>query len=169
MTAAAWQRERHWLGYAGLLPFVAGLATMAWGRPEWQSVATETLRNYAAVIASFLGAVHWGVAVADNDRLARARLRWGITPALLAWTLLTLPDPAALLGFAVLFGLILWVDRYLLPILDTDYRQLRLRLSLVVVIVMVAAAALAENNNADATEKRSGLTDTTFQTQRYRT
>jgi hypothetical protein len=51
-----------------------------------------------------------------------------------------LPAPAALLGFAALFALILWVDHRLLPVLDDDYRHMRLRLSLVVVASLTIAS-----------------------------
>ena len=58
----AWQTERRWLGYAGLAPFLACAAVLLLAdEPAWRRVAMDTLRNYAAVIASFLGAVHWGI------------------------------------------------------------------------------------------------------------
>ena len=101
----------------------------------------DTLRHYAAVIASFLGAVHWGMAVQQNDRFTRARLRWGVTPALIAWVLLAVtPAGVALVGFAFLFRLILIVDRFLLPALDDTYRQMRVHLSVVVVVSLLVAA-----------------------------
>ncbi|MCB1801442.1 MAG: DUF3429 domain-containing protein [Gammaproteobacteria bacterium] len=136
----AWQQERRWLGYAGLIPFLACLAVMLLAQdPQWRVVASDTLRHYAAVIASFLGAVHWGVTGDNRPGLQHARLRWGVMPALLAWTLLALPARFAFAGFAVLFGLILVVDRYLLPVLDDRYRRLRLPLTGVVVLVLVVA------------------------------
>ena len=163
-----WQNERQWLGYAGLVPFVVCVALLAWAEPGWHETATDTLRHYAAVIASFLGAVHWGVAADERDPLRRARLRWGVTPALLAWTLLALPDAAALLGFAALFALVLWVDRFLLPVLDDHYRQLRLRLSLVVVASLLLAAALVyQKDDTKSGQALSALTDPGSQTLRY--
>lgn len=143
-TAAAavgdWRRERRWLGYAGLVPFLACLAMLYLGDTAWRTTAIDLLRNYAALIASFLGAVHWGVAADDSDRGQLARLRWGVMPALIAWTLLMLPEAFAFAGLAILFALILLVDRYLLPVLDDGYRQLRLHLSLIVIATLVAAA-----------------------------
>lgn len=136
-----WQRERRWLGYAGLVPFVLCVLIMTLAdATDWREVATDTLRNYAAVIASFLGAVHWGAAADARDGLHHARLRWGIMPALIAWTLTLLPDVAAFAGFVVLYALILIVDRYLLPVLDDHYRQLRLQLSLVVIALLIVAS-----------------------------
>lgn len=141
-TGEPWQRERRWLGYAGVIPFAACVGVMlAADDAAWHDVAIDTLRHYAAVIASFLGAVHWGAAADDRDGLHHARLRWGVMPALMAWTLLALPAAYAFAGFAVLFTLILVVDRYLLPVLDDRYRQLRLPLTILVVVAMAVASA----------------------------
>ena len=141
----SWHSERRWLGYAGLVPFLVCVAVLAVADdPAWRGVAMDTLRHYAAVIASFLGAVHWGMAAQRDDSFTRARLRWGVTPALIALVLLAVtPDSVALLGFAFLFALILIVDRFLLPVLDDTYRQLRVQLS-VVVISSLLVAALAD-------------------------
>lgn len=142
LTGHHWERERAWLGYAGLLPFLTALAVLVFAADgKLQQLASDLLRYYAAVIASFLGAVHWGVA-ADHPR-QRAHLRWGVMPALLAWLLLPLPAGPAFAGFALLFVLILGVDRQLLPILDDRYRALRLQLSAVVIGVMLAAWLVA--------------------------
>lgn len=138
-----WHNERRLYGFAGLLPFVTCLAVLLLSQDDdWARVAGDVLRTYAAVIASFLGAVHWGAAAGDSSARARARLRWGIMPALLAWTLLALPADAALVGFAAPFTLILVVDRHLLPVLDDSYRHLRLQLSLVVVGSLLIAATV---------------------------
>ncbi len=65
-------------------------------------------------------------------------------PALIAWTLLALPGRAALLGFAALFGLILIVDRYLLPVLDDAYRTLRLQLTGGVILCLLTAVPFVQ-------------------------
>jgi hypothetical protein len=61
----------------------------------------------------------------------------------IAWFVLSLPETLGLVAFAALFVLILAVDRHLLPVLDEDYRQLRLRLSALVVVMLLAAAFAA--------------------------
>jgi len=147
MTAATandlWSRERSWLGHAGLVPFLGCAALLfAIDDPAQAKVAEDALRYYAAVIASFLGAVHWGVAATDPEH-QRARLRWGVMPSLVAWMLLLLPAKAAFYGFALLFAVILMVDRQLLPLPDPRYRQLRLRLSIAVILTMLTAALTA--------------------------
>ena len=62
-----------WLGYAGLIPFVAG-AALAWLlQPEWRPFTTAALSAYAAVIVSFLGGIHWGIGFRDGfDRTSPA-------------------------------------------------------------------------------------------------
>jgi hypothetical protein len=137
-----WHRERAWLGYAGLFPFAAALVALAGATdPAARDLAVDVMRYYAAVIASFLGAVHWGVAVLELD-MRRARLRWGVMPALIAWTLLLVPPTAALPGFVVLFAAILYVDWQLLPLPDEHYRPLRAQLSAGVILMLTVASLL---------------------------
>ena len=134
-------RARRLLGYAGLLPFAGCLAVMLLADDRGaQSLAASQLLNYAGLIASFLGAVHWGAAVYGRQGPQSIRLAWGVTPALLAWLILNLPQDIAFAGFAALFGIILLVDCYLLPLLDDEYRRLRLRLSTLVIACLLTAA-----------------------------
>lgn len=142
-------RHRRLLGYGGLLPFVGCLAIMLLAEDRsWHDQAALQLLNYAALIASFLGAVHWGAAVNVGEGHQCARLAWGVTPALLAWTLLSLPAHIAFAGFATLFAVILLVDCYLLPLLDNDYRRLRLQLSLPVIATLLTAATTYPGTSA---------------------
>ena len=73
-----------WLGYAGLIPFVAG-AALAWLiQPEWRPFTAAALSAYAAVIVSFLGGIHWGIGFRDGTpRL----FLWGVVPSLVAATI----------------------------------------------------------------------------------
>ena len=93
------------LGYAGLIPFLAGVVLIALGE---RGVGAELLAGYAAVILAFVGAVHWGLALGQSER------RWryyaiSVVPALLAWGALLLP-PTPSLGVlaAGLAGWRLW-------------------------------------------------------------
>ena len=135
-------KSRRLLGYGGLLPFAGclGLILLADDRSV-QVLAASQMLNYAGLIASFLGAVHWGAAVYGGQGPQSIHLAWGVAPALIAWPLLTLPQDIAFAGFAALFGVILLVDCYLLPLLDDDYRRLRLRLSILVIACLLTAAA----------------------------
>jgi hypothetical protein len=137
-------KSRRLLGYAGLLPFAGCLALMLLaGDRNVQALAASQMLNYAGLIASFLGAVHWGAAMYGGQGPQSTRLAWGVIPALIAWPLLNLPQDIAFAGFAALYGVILLVDYYLLPLLDDDYRRLRLRLSAVVIACLLTAAATA--------------------------
>lgn len=82
------------LGHFGLLPFFV-LALLNWwpasaaiNRIDLARLAFLALVAYAAVILSFLGAVHWGFALL-TPQLSRRRLRrsllWGVVPSLLGW------------------------------------------------------------------------------------
>ena len=94
-----------WLGYGGLLPFLA-LAAVGLGAPStpWWSAA---LLAYGAVILSFVGALHWGFAMAQSGLSAPERTRcfvWSVVPSLMAWPATLLPAAAGavllIAGFA---------------------------------------------------------------------
>jgi glutaredoxin len=92
-----------WLGYAGLLPFVAALAGyLLSGEPRAAYFAQQFLA-YGAVILSFVGAVHWGLALAGGSQQVM-RMAISILPALLAWAALLLPLRAA--GWLLLAGFV---------------------------------------------------------------
>lgn len=82
-----------WLGFAGLLPFWLALPTI-WEAPQHSSFALAAQLSYAAVILSFLGAVHWGRALASPDQQDWSVLGWSVAPALLGWLAAAWMDPA---------------------------------------------------------------------------
>lgn len=94
MTNLAALRNAHMLGALGLLPFFA-LALLAWlpesaliGRLAIGPLARLSLVAYAAVILSFLGAVHWGFVLLTPGMpypQVRKSLLWGVIPSLLGW------------------------------------------------------------------------------------
>lgn len=138
-------RTALWLGPLGLLPFVAG-ALAAWWLPAERLPGTVlALAAYGAVILSFLGGVHWGLAAPAGPPL---QLGFSVLPSLVAWiALLTAVLPAldaALWLLAAAFAIMLICDlvaagRDLTP---EWYPRLRLPLSLGA-LVCLAAAALA--------------------------
>lgn len=122
-----------WLGYGGLVPFV-GLALAIALRPELQPRLQEPLLQYAALILSFVGALHWGLAM----RVAPGRLRgwlfgWSVAPCLIAWLALQLPPSLAVLVLECGYALHWLFDRRLGPGAGTPdwYPGLRLRLTVV--------------------------------------
>jgi hypothetical protein len=89
-----------WLGLAGLLPFI-GCTVLVLGGGPFAGLAEDALAAYGAVILAFLGAVHWGLALAapGDPAAARARLTLGVLPALAGWAALLAPN---WIGFGVL-------------------------------------------------------------------
>ncbi len=119
------------LGYAGLIPFIA-LAGMAWTlSPSEQGLVTFALRAYAAAIVSFLGAIHWGLAM--RQALADTLLLWwGVGPSIVGWlSLLVLPIAGSLMLAAALW-LCFLVDRKVYPKFGLQ-AWLRMRLMLTTV------------------------------------
>jgi len=139
-------RSALWLGLAGLLPFLAS-ALLSWAAPEaWRGIALHALAAYGAVILSFLGAVHWGLALraAPAEAAAMApRFGLGVVPSLIAWVALLLPPgpglallACGLLGTAAVETLA--ARRGLLP---PDYLRLRWVLSGGAALCLLAGAA----------------------------
>ena len=87
-----------WLGYLGLVPFAASALGVWLDQPG----AMAALAGYAAVILSFVGAIHWGLASAARVP-SRERLIASVLPALVAWVALLLPQPAGVGAMAVAF------------------------------------------------------------------
>lgn len=101
------------LGLAGLLPFIAGAAGLVTlPAPGLQAWAGAALVAYGALIASFLGGIHWGLAMQGQQPVG-LRLGWGVSPSLLAWIAVLLPLGAGLLLLAVLLLACYAVDRRL--------------------------------------------------------
>lgn len=101
------------LGLAGLLPFLAGAVALAvLDAPGLKAGAATALVAYAALIATFLGGIHWGLAMRGVQPV-NLRLGWGVSPSLLAWVALMLPAGVGLPGLAVLLVTCYAVDRTL--------------------------------------------------------
>ena len=99
------------------------------------------LLAYGAVIASFLGAIHWGLVMREAPAQPLPSLVWGVVPSLLGWV-------AVLLGHAqglVLITALLWVcfavDRVVYPRYQLQaWLPMRLQLTLVASLSCLAAA-----------------------------
>ena len=75
------------LGLGGTLPFIF-LSIVIWlGSSELKLVALFNLINYAIIILSFIGAIHWGAAMIRKDIFYRYYLI-SIMPAFLSWFLI---------------------------------------------------------------------------------
>ena len=134
------------LGVAGLIPFLAGIAGVwALGYPAY-ILALNLTMAYAAVILAFLGAVHWGLALAQGAAGNWRRLAPSVLPALAGWFALILPNAFGLLLLAVGFAAVFLVDRTAVAAGRAPgwYKALRKPLTLVVLASLAASyAALA--------------------------
>jgi hypothetical protein len=136
---SAWARR---LGYGGLIPFV-GLAVALWVPwPADGPPVRTALLGYGATIASFLGAIHWGLVMRDGPVQPVPSLLWGVVPSLLAWWALLLGPAQGLLLITALLWACLAVDRILYPRYRLQaWLPMRWRLTVVASISCLAGAA----------------------------
>jgi hypothetical protein len=133
-----------WLGYGGLLPFLL-LAPAVLLDHHHGPVFSDLLYAYAAIILSFVGALHWGFAIGLPD-LEPARRRslflWSVVPALIAWPAAFLDPQLASLLLIVGFVLHYRQDRRLVRVasLPRWYLPLRLHLTVVASLCLLVAA-----------------------------
>ena len=149
MSGGGLPRIARVLGYAGLIPQIAAVATLAGGDPGARFTALALAYAYAALILSFLGGLWWGLAARD-DRSPDWLWIAAIVPSLIAlatawpWTVgLDWPGPSLIvLGIALIAALL--VDRRLvgLGIAPPGWLALRLPLSIGLGALTLAAAAL---------------------------
>lgn len=147
------QRIATLLGNFGLIPFFA-LAAASWvpfGAP-YENFVERALVGYAAVVLSFLGAVHWGLALATpalDKAQAWNAFGWGIVPSALGWLALLLAIAGVHTGlvYAFLIGDIAicrFMDAALLRVYGSVpawYPALRTRLTIGATIALAVALA----------------------------
>ena len=128
------------LGYAGLIPFIvlSGLVFVA--DNQWRPICVSSLRAYAACIASFLGAIHWGLVMKSSAPRPAAFL-WGVIPCLLAVASL-LPEPSiGLPTITAVLWLCYFVDLATYPGFGLGH-WLRMRLTLTVIAGLACVGPL---------------------------
>ncbi len=133
------------LGYAGLAPFVAGAAEV-WLLPGVMTdFIEEALLAYAAVILTFMGAIHWGLAIRSHRDIVNLQLGLSVIPALMGWVALMLPAVAAypilILSYLVLY--LFDAQAVKLNLAPDWYPKLRLPLTTGAVLSRAAAYANA--------------------------
>ena len=96
-----------WLGYGGLMPFLA-LAAASWLDPAHSGTWVPGLLAYGAVILSFVGALHWAFAMTHpqlQGESNHAVYLWSVVPCLLGWAaLMMVPKAGATLLIAGLLA-----------------------------------------------------------------
>ena len=129
------------LGYAGLLPFVAGAALVWLVNAEAHPYVTLGLAAYGATIVSFLGGIHWGVAFREAEPDPRLFI-WGVVPTFGAWLGVMMPPSAGLVVLGAMLALCYAVDRRLYALHGLErWLTLRFRLSAVAALCCFIAAA----------------------------
>lgn len=134
------------LAYAGLLPFVAG-ALFVWllaGRPAEHAFVADALAKYAALVASFLGGIHWGLGMrrAADAPASAAPFAWGVAPSVLGWSAALMPPHAALPALGALLVAGYLVDRRSYPAHGVAaWLTLRFRLTAIASLSCFLAAA----------------------------
>jgi hypothetical protein len=131
------------LGYAGLIPFVILSAATWWAPDGYRTHAALALLGYGASIASFLGAIHWGLAMREPAS-ASGPYWWGGFPSLVAWVALLLPHSQGLVTVAMLLCICFAVDRRTYPAYSlSEWLSMRLRLTLVAALSLLLASFAA--------------------------
>jgi hypothetical protein len=135
------------LGLCGLIPLIAcGIASLGLERGDQ---AAQALVAYGAVVLAFLGAVHWGFALADPaDRGERQRLVLGVLPALVGWIALLLsiavqPEAGMVLLLLGFLGVTIVEARgRKAGLVPPGYMRLRYVLSAAVILLLGAVLVL---------------------------
>lgn len=134
-----------WLGAGGLIPFVILTGAVWISDDAHRIMAYEWLRTYAAVILSFIGAVHWGFAMLHPKMSLQERntvMAWSVVPALVAWAALLAPLRHGLAVTAAMFALHYAMDRAFAQRFELPdwYLPLRGGLTIVVIVCLTLTA-----------------------------
>jgi hypothetical protein len=132
--AAPLSRAALWSGYAGVAPFLACLAVLLWApQPQWRAFAQQAAIAYGAVILSFVGALHWALALAGRLPGDARTIIASVLPSVAAAVAALLDGQRGLALLTVGFGAF-WIyeHRQWAHRLPADYLSLRRRLTLAV-------------------------------------
>lgn len=132
-----------WMGGLGAIPFIALAGAMPFLDGATRPLVARALLTYGACILSFLGGIHWGLAISPlhgtNPSNLAARLMFSVTPSLVAWVALLIAGPAGLLllAFAVVATLFADLRATRLGEAPLWYPRLRIPMSCAVVATLV--------------------------------
>ncbi len=132
------------LGYMGLLPIIAPTILLFF-EGNHSIIWSHWLITYAAIILTFVGALHWAFAMTVN-KLSEIERRltfiWSVIPALIAWIALFMQAFYAYLVLVIFFVLNLSRDKKLPKNagLPAWYLPLRSRLTYTVTTCLLLAA-----------------------------
>lgn len=129
------------LAAAGTVPFFGGVFDLVVFDGAWIGVVAV----YAAVIASFISGIHWGVSFFATGGMRVGLLVGSNVAALAAWGASLLAPRPGFLTFAVLFAILLAIDGHLhrTGLWPAWFWLLRRVISAIVILACLAIAALA--------------------------
>jgi hypothetical protein len=139
-----------WLGGLGALPFIALAGATPFLAAGPLSLAAEALVAYGATILSFLGGIHWGLAIAPEGGATQARLQprliLSVIPSLAAWAALLVADTIGLFILALAVAAMLWVDLGATRTGEAPpwYPNLRIPLTCIVVAALLLGAFFSQ-------------------------
>ena len=131
-------------GWAGVLPFAMAAGAIGFAGTDVAQVAAQILVPYGAIILTFMGGAHWGIATRQSADYAWLYTT-GILPSLVAVVAISLPLLPAIAVLAVglvalLLGDLVLVRRDLLP---AWYGRLRTQLTVAVLVCLAVAGFTA--------------------------
>lgn len=131
-----------WLGTGGLIPFVVLTGGLYAAGEGVGTMLLFWLTAYGAVILSFVGALHWGIALVHPAMNANDRalfMAWSVVPALAAWAAMLMRPGTGVLLMAATYIVHYLADQQLAQrfTLPGWYLKLRGGLTAVVVVCLV--------------------------------
>ena len=138
-------RNAAWLGAAGVLPFIAGVAGIWLLDATQAEFAAFILTAYGAMILSFMGAIYWGLVMWRGGQGSGHWYTIGVLPALVGWLALMLEPAFGLPLLALAFAAVYVLDRAAVSagIAPAWYARMRGPLSAAVVLLLILGAAAA--------------------------
>ena len=135
-----------WLGGLGAAPFIGLAGAMPFLTSAPRMLVAHALVAYGATILSFLGGVHWGLAIGSqssrHDGKLRLRLTLSVIPSLAGWAALLFAETTGLFILALAVAAMLWVDIRATQVGEAPpwYSKLRIPLTCVVVATLLFGA-----------------------------
>jgi hypothetical protein len=129
------------LGYAGLIPFIV-FSLGTWVTLPLVDSPHFVLLAYAAIILSFMGAIHWGVAMSRSSKTAQTQLGLSVVPALIGWLALLVVPVYGYLLLILCFSALFLADKSASKagLFPDWYLPMRMVLTTIVVLCLIVAA-----------------------------
>lgn len=129
------------LSYAGLIPFILLSSALWMFQDVYHGPINAALLSYAAIILSFMGAVHWGFSMEGNHEIDKWQMGLSVMPPLVAWLA---SFTAPIMNYSILIvafiGLCVFDDRLAMSgKVPAWYPSLRTPLTVVVAITLIFA------------------------------